>query len=143
MYQQKIQLGNTSEVYEFKVPELKLTSKVNLESTSGKGKVELDWSDYELEDKYFIIYRKEENSNEWEKIVTLEQKLIGGTYIDNVGNDKTIPSTPTINIEVNNENNNIKVNQSADDNGTKYTYYIECYDSGANTLLAVSNKTTQ
>lgn len=117
---------------------LVLTSKVNLNTANGKGEVELDWSGYDLEDKYFVIYRKEENANDWETIVSLEEKLTGGKYIDTFGNDKGNPSTPTINIEGNTQNNKIQLTQNATDTGTKYLYYIEAYDSG-DTLLSKTN----
>ena len=106
---QKTWYGNISSIYEVKVPELILTSKVNLNGENGKGAVELDWSSYDLEDKYFVIYRKQERETEWEKIVPLEQKLTGGKYTDILGNDKAKPSTPSISIDGNATNNNIHI----------------------------------
>ena len=130
---------NVSDIYEFEVPQLTLTSKVNLQAENGKGVIELDWSIYDLEDKYFVIYRKQENETEWETIVPLEQKLTEGKYTDTLGNDKKNPSALTINIEENGQNNNIGIAANATDTGTKYSYYIEAYDSKSNTLLSKSN----
>ena len=105
------------------------------------GLIELDWSDYyDLKDKYFVIYRKKDDDEEWETIVSKEQKYTNGKYIDDLGTDKAKPNIPTININKNVENNNIGVTQSTTDEGTKYTYYIEAYDSTTNELLAISNK---
>jgi hypothetical protein len=128
-------VGNISESYEYEVPQLILTSKVNLSAADGKGGVELDWSNYDLEDKYFVIYRKQENETEWENIVSLDRKLTEGKYTDTLGNDQTNPRLPNINIEGNNISNNIQINASAIDFGTKYQYYIESYDSTTGTLL--------
>ena len=133
---QKIQLGNVSEVYEYEVPQLVQQSKID-----ENGLIELDWSDYyDLKDKYFVIYRKKDDDEEWETIVSKEQKYTNGKYIDDLGTDKAKPNIPTININKNVENNNIGVTQSTTDEGTKYTYYIEAYDSTTNELLAISNK---
>ena len=87
-----------------------------------------------------MIYRKKENETEWETIVTLQQKYTNGKYIDDLGTDKAKPNTPTININKNIEKGNIEITQTATDEGTKYTYYIEAYDSITNQLLAISNK---
>ena len=114
-----------------------MRSKINEE-----GKIELDWSNYyDLTDKYFVIYRKKENETEWETIVTNAERYTNGKYIDDLGTDKAKPNTPTININKNIENKNIEVTQNTTDEGTTYTYYIEAYDSEANELLAISNKT--
>ncbi len=102
-------VGNISEIYEYEVPQLMLTSKVNLSAANGKGGVDLDWSSYDLEDKYFVVYRKQENETEWEKIVPIEQKLTGGKYTDILANDQTKPSVPSISIEGKSENNNIQI----------------------------------
>ena len=131
-------VGNTSEVYEFKVPELKLTATSNPNTSNGKGEIILDWSSYDVRDKYFVIYRKKENQENWETIVNLEQKLTGSTYTDTLANDETNPHTPSITITEDTENNNINITGNSSDNGTKYTYYIEAYDS-AETLLSKSN----
>lgn len=48
---------------------LVITSSVNFEDVNGKGSIILDWADYDFLDKYFVIYRKEENSNEWKKLL--------------------------------------------------------------------------
>ncbi len=131
-------VGNTSEVYEFEVPQLKLTSTVNLNTTNGKGEIILDWSSYDVEDKYFVVYRKKENETEWETIVSLEEKLTGSKYTDILANDEANPSIPNITINGGNQNNNINVTANSSDNGTKYIYYIEAYDS-TGTLLSKSN----
>lgn len=104
-----MQFGNTSNIYEFEVPQLLLKSNINLNSSNKKGGIELDWSDYDLADKYFVIYRKQENETEWETIITLEQKLTTGKYTDTLGNDKNKPQTPEINIAENQENNTIEI----------------------------------
>lgn len=96
-------------MYEVEVSQLVLTNKVNLNGANGKGAVELDWSSYDTTDKYFVVYRKQENETEWETIVPLEQKLTGGKYIDILGNDKAKPSNPSISIEENITNNNIQI----------------------------------
>ncbi len=131
-------VGNISEVYEFKVPELKLTATANPNTENGKGEIILDWSSYDVTDKYFVIYRKKENQEEWEKIVTLEQKLTGSTYTDILANDEAKPNTPSITIIGDTENNNINITSTTSDNGTEYTYYVEAYDS-TGTLLSKSD----
>ena len=128
--------GNVSSVYEYEVPQLVQKSKINED-----GLIELDWSNYyDLTDKYFVIYRKREDETEWENIVTLQQKYTNSKYIDDLGTDKAKPNVPTININKNIERGNIGITQTATDEGTTYTYYIESYDSTTNELLAVSNK---
>ncbi len=131
-------VGNVSEVYEFKVPELKLTATANPNTANGKGEIILDWSSYDVTDKYFVIYRKKENQEEWETIVSLTQKLTGNTYTDTLANDEADPNTPNITITSNATNNNINITPTATDNGSTYTYYIEAYDS-TGTLLSKSN----
>ncbi len=124
-------------MYETEVPQLELTSKVNIIGVNGKGTIELDWSKYDIQNKYFVIYRKQEGEKEWKTIVSLEQKLTGGKYTDILANDQAKPSTATINIKGNSEENNIQIISTSTDKGTKYTYYIEAYDL-ENTLLASS-----
>ena len=139
MQLQKIQFGNISESYEVGVPQLVLTSKVNLAGVNGKGTVELDWSTFELEDVYYCIYRKEKSDVEWTKIVSLEDKLTAKKYTDNIGNDETKPSIPTIIVTGNSADNSIDLSLTATDNGTNYMYYVEAYDIITNTLLKISN----
>ncbi len=122
-------VGNTSEVYEFKVPELKLTATVNPNTPNGKGEIILNWSSYDVADKYFVIYRKKENQENWETIVNLEQRLTGSTYTDILANDEVKPNIQSITITGDTENNNINVTANSSDNGTQYNYYIEAYDS--------------
>ncbi len=130
------QVGNISEVYEVKIPELVLTSRVNLENS--KGETELDWSSYDITDKYFVIYRKREGETEWKEIVSLKDKLSANTYIDELGNDTKQPTTPEIKI-TGDIANNIKITATSKDEGTKYQYYIESYDTTDLSLLNISN----
>lgn len=108
---------------------LTITSKVNLNTSNKKGEIELDWSNYDTQNKYFVIYRKKEDEANWETIVNLEQKYTGNSYIDTLANDKEIPTDPNINIEKITENNNIQITAKSQDSGTKYMYYVESYDS--------------
>ena len=132
--------GNISKVYEVEVPKLVLTSEVQLDGSNGKGAVKLDWSSYDIEDKYFVIYRKEENEEDWETIVSLEEKFKGSSYIDNLANDKNSPNMPNIVINGDKENNNINIVANSEDNGSRYVYYVEAYDK-TNLLINISNKT--
>ena len=132
-------VGNVSKVYEVEIPQLVLTSEVKLDLANGKGGIKLDWSTYDIEDKYFVIYRKKENATDWQKIVSLEEKLAENTYIDEFANDTKNPNAPTIQIQGNIENNNINISTTSTDNGSKYIYYIESYDSNTNLLLNKSN----
>lgn len=125
-------------MYEVKVPELVLTSKVNLQIEE-KGVVELDWSDYDILDKYFVIYRKQEGEEEWKTLVSLEEKFNGGHFIDSLGNDRNVPNEPKINVGRNDSENSIQVDVMASDNGTTYSYYIEAYDINSMKLLNRSN----
>ncbi len=118
--------------------ELLLTSKVNLKLAEGKGAVELDWIGYDPKDRYFVIYRKEENSENFEKIVNLEDKLSANNYTDILGNDKAKPNAPTVSVGTG--TSDIQISLGSEDNGTTYTYYIEAYDSSTNALVATSNK---
>ncbi len=132
-------VGNISDIYEFKIPELVLTSNVNLDNE--KGSIILDWSDYDITDKYFVIYRKKEMLSNWEIILELNQKFNGNSFTDTFANDETPPNVPNINIEKNIENNNIKIISTSNDNGTHYSYYIEAYDkNNISELLAISNQ---
>ncbi len=126
-------------MYEVEVPQLELTSKVNINGADGKETIELDWSEYDISNKYFVIYRKQEGEEEWKKIVSLEEKFNENSYIDNLANDKNNPSTPNINIEGNLENNNVNITTTSEDIGTRYQYYIESYDSNNMNLLNISN----
>ena len=65
-------VGNVSSVYEAEVPQLLLTSKVNIEAANGKGGVDLDWSTYDATNKIFKAYQKKEGSNEFETISTID-----------------------------------------------------------------------
>lgn len=128
-----------SNVYEIEVPQLVLTSSVDLSLLDGKGGVVLDWSGYDISDKYFVIYRKEENSSDWECIVSLEEKYCNNKFIDNLGNDKNVPSITSIDIEGDRKNSDIGLTVNATDSGTKYYYYIEAYDSRNEEKLVVSD----
>lgn len=108
---------------------LTITSKVNLNTSNKKGEIELDWSSYDTQNKYFVIYRKKEDEVNWETIVNIEQKYTGSSYIDRLANDKENPVEPNINIEEITENNNIQITAKSQDSGTKYMYYVESYDS--------------
>lgn len=130
-------VGNVSDVYELRLQDLVLSSKVNLDLADGKGGVELDWKDYDTTDTYFVIYRKEENQTEWEKIVDLNDKLSANSYIDILGNDKVKPIAPT--IDVGTTLSEIQINFASEDNGTTYTYYVEAYDVRTNILMKTSN----
>lgn len=138
MLLQKIWFGNVSEVYEVKVPEFAITSRVDVSIANGKGGVVLDWSDYDITDKYFVIYRKEEGQEDFEIIVRLEEKFNGKSFVDSLGNDKEGPNKPNINV-IGSEENNIEINVNSKDNGTKHIYYVEAYDVN-NLLMAISNK---
>lgn len=131
-------VGNVSEPYEIEVPHLDLRTEVNLSAANGKGTVELDWSKFELEDMYYVVYRRERSETEWTKIVSLEDKLTAKKYTDNLGNDKAKPSVPTINITGNSSSNSIDISLTATDNGTNYIYYVECYDVITNTVISSS-----
>lgn len=132
-------VGNVSDVYEFEVPQLTITSKVILNTPNEKGSVELDWSNYDISDKYFVIYRKYENSSQWQKIVSLDDKFNGNKFVDTFGNDKNVPSIPNISIDKNLGSNEIKLDVFSSDFGTKYFYYIEAYDSSNFNLISNSN----
>jgi hypothetical protein len=125
-------------VYEVEVPQLVLTSKINLGAGSGKGGIDLDWSSYDIHDKYFVIYRKEESG--WKTIVGIEEKLCVNKYTDNFAIDKSKPSVPTSSISGDLGNNSINIDITSQDSGTKYVYYIEAYDSSdVSKVLATSN----
>ena len=130
-------VGNISDVYEVKIPELVLISSVNLDNE--KGSVILEWSDYDISDKYFAIYRREENADTWDIIIGLDKKFNASSFIDTFAVDKEAPNIPNINITGNIDDNNIKINASSSDGGNKYEYYIEAYNSSNLELLAVSN----
>ncbi len=132
-------VGNVSDIYEVEIPQLILTSEVELDLANGKGGVKLDWSTYDISDKYFVIYRKEENAVEWETIVSLDKMFKGNLYIDEFANDKISPSVPSININGNFLDNNIDIISISSDSGSKYSYYIEAYDSNTLELVSVSN----
>ena len=132
-------VGNVSESYEIEVPKITLTNTVSEEGSNGKGSVTLDWTGYDITNKYFVIYRKQEGEEEWETIVGPEEKLNSSTYIDNLGNDKAEPNTPKTRIEKDIESNQIKITPTSSDNGSNYTYYVESYDVNTDTLIAKSN----
>lgn len=125
-------------MYEFVVPQLVITSSVNLEAANGKGSVVLDWSDYDISDKYFVVYRKSSDLTEWQKIVSLEDKFNENEFIDTIGNDKKAPCFPSIVIDKNSESNEISIDVSSSDVGTKYSYCVEAYDSKSLELLNVN-----
>lgn len=136
--------GNVSSVYECEIPQLVLKSSVNLKLANGKGGIVLDWSDYDISNKYFVIYREEKNSNNWENIVSLDKRFNGNSYTDNLANDTTTPVVLDIDINENVENNNIDLLPKLNDEGSMYNYYIEAYDtSDVSVLLATSNKILQ
>lgn len=127
-------------MYEVEVPQLVLTSNVNLNAGDKKGGVDLDWSSYDIVDKYFVVYRKEENEPEWETIVGIEERLCANNYTDNTAIDKNNPEILTTNVSGNAENNGIDINVTSKDSGTKYVYYIEAYDStDISKVLTISN----
>ena len=132
-------VGNVSESYEIEVQKITLTNSVNEEGANGKGEVLLDWTGYDITNKYFVIYRKQEGEEEWKTVVGKEEKFNGSRYTDNLGNDIAKPNVPEITIEKNAEAGQMKINQTTEDSGTTYTYYIESYDQNTNTLIARSN----
>ena len=132
-------VGNVGESYEIEVPQLVLRSEVNQEGADGKGTILLDWSGYDITNKYFVIYRKQEDEEKWKTIIGIDEKLNSNTYTDPLGNDKEKPNTPEITIEKDLQAGQIKINQAATDNGTTYTYYIEAYDKNTNELISRSN----
>lgn len=132
-------VGNISDIFEFEVPQLILTSRTDLSLSNNKGGIILEWSTYDILDKYFVIYRKEENSNDWDVIVNLKDKLSDDHFIDTLANDVNIPNISDINIDKNSSNNDIIIKTKASDSGCKYSYYIESYSSKENTLINTSN----
>ncbi len=134
-------VGNISNVYEFEVPQLILTSQVNLNTENGKGEVILDWSSYDVNNKYFVIYRKQENTTDWKKIIDLGEKYTLNKYTDILANDKNKPTKPSININSDEQNNNVIITTNSTDTGSKYIYYIESYDSyNTQELINISNQ---
>lgn len=131
MSQLKIQFGNVSNIYEVKVPQLVLNSRVD------GGNIILDWFGYDISDKYFAIYRKSESSNEWETIVSLDNHFSATSYIDKENLDISSPDISNVDVDANLVGNDISLNFISNDNGNKYLYYIEAYDS-KNNLLAIS-----
>ena len=132
-------VGNVSESYEIEVPQLVLRSQVNQEGADGKGTILLDWTGYDITNKYFVVYRKQKDEEEWKTIVGIDAKLNNNTYTDLLGNDKEKPNTPEITIEKDLQAGQIKINQQTTDNGTTYTYYVEAYDQSTNELISKSN----
>ncbi len=64
--------------------------------------------------------------------------------IDNSSQDLKAPDAPKIFAELVSNDNNIKIDYSAKDNGSKYSFYVEAYDSSnSNTKLATSNESTE
>ena len=133
--------GNIGEESTTKIEVIILTSKVNLEIANGKGEIELDWSNYDCTNRYFVIYRKKENETDWKTIVSLKDKLSANTYVDELGNDVNKPNVPSINVKSNQEQNNINITGTSTDIGTKYNYYIESYNINDLSLLSISNQT--
>ena len=132
-------VGNISESYEIEVPQLELTSQVNPGGANGKGTVLLDWLGYDIANKYFVIYRKQKDEEEWKTIVGIDAKMNNNTYTDLLGNDTAKPNIPEITIEKDLQAGQIKINQTAIDSGTTYTYYIESYDQTTGELISKSN----
>lgn len=130
---------NTILTANWELDPLILHSTVNLNLSNKKGGIELNWSDYNIQNKYFVIYRKSSNSSTYETIIPLENKFCSNTYIDTFANDKNPPTTPHISIF--SDNDNIKIDTSSIDIGNTYTYYIESYDNITNTLITTSNTT--
>lgn len=139
MLLQKIWFGNISEVYEVEVPQLEVKSKVVLDETNEKGVIELDWSNYDISNKYFVIYCKQEGEEQWKTIVNLDEKFNSYKYIDNLANDKVVPKVNNINIIKNAHQNGICIFFNSYDEGTKYMYYVEAYDSNDVSLLLQSS----
>ncbi len=127
-----------SDVYEFEIPQLIVTSSVNLENANGKGSIVLDWSGYDISDKYFVIYKKQESLQEWDKIVSLDDRFNGNSYVDVIGNDNNSPVINNINIFGSVGTNGIQIDVDSTDLGTKYSYYVEAYDSKSLELLNVN-----
>lgn len=133
---QKIWCGNVSSVFEVTVPQLVL--KANVDGNN----VVLDWSGYDISDKYFVIYRKSEISDNFETIVGLGRRFRASSYIDTERLDVTSPDNLNIDIQPNSSNNDISLSFTANDNCNKYVYYVEAYDSKNTSLaLGVSNCT--
>jgi hypothetical protein len=118
---------------------LVIKSEVDLSAQNGKGGIRLDWSEYDILDKYFVIYRRQEVEEEWKTIVSLDEKFNGSKYIDNLGNDESEPSIPNISVSGEVKNNNIQISSNATDIGNKYMYYVEAYDMNMISLLSKSN----
>ena len=91
--------GNVSEIYEFEIPELELTTEVNLTAANGKGGVDLDWSTYDADNKVFKAYQRkdDEDGAEWESISTVNfYKEIEPIKVLNVYPTNGIYNIPTV-----------------------------------------------
>ncbi|MCI8291235.1 MAG: hypothetical protein HFJ25_03145 [Clostridia bacterium] len=138
--QNTLSIGTTDTILtaNWELDPLILKSTVNLNLSDNKGSIELNWSDYNIQNKYFVIYRKSPISSTYETIVPLKNKFKQNTYIDITANDKTSPTEPQIDIST--DNQSIKINPTSQDLGNTYSYYIESYDSTTNILLNKSNE---
>ncbi len=74
----------------------------------------------------------------------LKQLTKATSLTDNSSQDLKAPDAPKIFAELVSKDNNIKINYSTKDNGSKYSFYVEAYDSSnSNTKIATSNERTE
>ncbi len=72
----------------------------------------------------------------------LKQRTTATSFTDNSSQDLKAPNAPTINAV--RENKKIKISYNANDNGSKYSFYVEAYNSSNATLkIATSNQRTE
>ncbi len=74
----------------------------------------------------------------------LKQRTTATSFTDNSSQDLKAPDAPKIFAELVSKDNNIRIDYSAKDNGSIYSFYVEAYDSSnSNTKLETSNESTE
>ncbi|MCI8699937.1 MAG: hypothetical protein HFJ47_01175, partial [Clostridia bacterium] len=133
-------VGNTSKIEEVEIPKITIEGETNLETENGKGGVDLSWNIGTAGEKTYKIYQKSEREEEWKEVgITNETRITIET-----ATDKERPAMPEIEIKGISKDKKIIINQTAEDNGSTYKFYVEACDrEDTEVVLSTSEEITK
>ncbi len=133
-------VGNTSEIVEIEVPQIKIEGETNLDTEDRKGEVHLNLEIGGKGDKTYKIYQKAETDEEWQEVLRTNETNVTVT----TAKDVTSPNLPTISVNEIDDNDEINISQTTKDNASVYKFLVEVCDRENNDIiLATSEEITK
>ncbi len=133
-------VGNTSEIVEIEVPQIKIEGETNLDTEDKKGEVHLNLEIGGKGDKTYKIYQKAETDEEWQEVLRTNETNVTVT----TAKDVTAPNLPTISVNEIDDNDEINISQTTKDNASVYKFLVEVCDRENNDIiLATSEEITK